>query len=507
VVPIKKGYCRMCWMQASLEAKGQVSVLQPFLERIRHHQLRFAAMQRPRQPGVRVGKQGRRVLKLQPNPPETRRAVAWTQLRMADVRRDYSGFERRRDADYANPALISARRAATLIAEAHGWTLGVQADVDRALVILLSGHADGDTIRFSELFPALRRHNLSAERTIEVLQREDLFDDDRTSSFESWLERKLAGLAAGIRRDVEHWVRTLRDGGRRSRPRTLETVWGYLNEIQPILVEWSSRYDHLREVTRNDILGAVELLHGSKRRHTVSVLRSLFRHCKKRGSIFADPAARIPVGQQTNGVILPLQADEVQRSLRAAAKPVNRLVLALAAVHAARPKAILQMHLDDIDLGNRRLVVAGRVRPLDDLTRQVLLEWLDYRRTRWPNTANLHLIINQQTAAETGPVSKVWATEAFRGLTATLERLRVDRQLEEALTRGPDPLHLASVFGLDEKTAIRYANAARQLLESSAETQAGVGDANGHVEAMLTAAASVHREPKAAPPALMAPAP
>ena len=53
---------------------------------------------------------------------------------------------------------------------------------------------------------------------------------------------------------------------------------------------------------------------------------------------------------------------------------------------------------------------------------------------------------------------------------ATLERLRVDRQLEEALTHGPDPLHLAVVFGLDEKTAIRYATAARQLLETPIES-------------------------------------
>jgi hypothetical protein len=45
----------------------------------------------------------------------------------------------------------------------------------------------------------------------------------------------------------------------------------------------------------------------------------------------------------------------------------------------------------------------------------------------------------------------------FRNPPATLERLRVDRQLEEALTHGLDPLHLAVVFGLDEKTAIRYA--------------------------------------------------
>lgn len=103
----------------------------------------------------------------------------------------------------------------------------------------------------------------------------------------------------------------------------------------------------------------------------------------------------------------------------------------------------------------------------------MILDWLDYRRSRWPNTANPHLIVTQQSARETGPVSKVWITNALRGLTATLERLRVDRQLEEALTHGPthgpDPLHLATVFGIDEKTAIRYASTARQLLQSTLE--------------------------------------
>jgi len=71
---------------------------------------------------------------------------------------------------------------------------------------------------------------------------------------------------------------------------------------------------------------------------------------------------------------------------------------------------------------------------------------------------------------ETGPRQQ-GMNEAFRGLTGTLERPRVDRQLDEALTRGPDPLHLASVFGLDEATAIRYANLARQLLETAVEQQ------------------------------------
>jgi hypothetical protein len=127
------------------------------------------------------------------------------------------------------------------------------------------------------------------------------------------------------------------------------------------------------------------------------------------------------------------------------------------------------MRLDDADLGNRRLNIAGQVRPLDDLTHDVLLEWLQHRRTRWPTTANPHLIINQRTALDDRAVSKVWLTQALRGQAATLERLRVDRQLDEALTRGPDPLHLAAVFGLDDKTAIRYAAAARQILESGAE--------------------------------------
>lgn len=60
-------------------------------------------------------------------------------------------------------------------------------------------------------------------------------------------------------------------------------------------------------------------------------------------------------------------------------------------------------------------------------------------------------------------------TAPFRGQTATIERLRVDRQLEEALHHDPDPLHLAAIFGLDHRTAIRYANAARQLLTTVTE--------------------------------------
>ncbi|GDY68467.1 hypothetical protein SM007_32700 [Streptomyces avermitilis] len=57
---------------------------------------------------------------------------------------------------------------------------------------------------------------------------------------------------------------------------------------------------------------------------------------------------------------------------------------ALAAVHAARVAQIHTVMLDDVGPGNRRLTIAGRVRPLDDLTLKLLLDWLEHRRNRWP---------------------------------------------------------------------------------------------------------------------------
>lgn len=192
-------------------------------------------------------------------------------------------------------------------------------------------------------------------------------------------------------------------------------------------------------------------------------MHSLFRHSKKDGVVFRNPTSRIRIGDRHSKLIQPLRPDQVRRTIEAAARPADRLIIPLAAIHAARAGAIRALQLEDPDLGNRRLIIAGRPRPLDELTHKVLLGWLDYRRTRWPNTANPHLPVNQMTAMELGPVSGHWIDAGFRGQEATLERLRVDRQLEEALTHGPDPLHLAVVFGLDDKTAIRYASAARQL--------------------------------------------
>ena len=476
---VKDGYCRLCWQQARYQSRlagglprGAVSVLQDG-DRLHWHQLFFDRMQL-RRPHSPVHQRGRRGSPAKPPPaPAGRPAFRWVQARLFEARRDFTRFDEDAAADLGSPWVAWGLYLAWRRGEARGWRRGLRFAVRRALIIVLSGHEPGDTVRCSEVIPLQQALGLRAGRTAEVLQEMGVLDDDRRPSFEDWLDRKLDGLAPGIRADAEAWLRILRDGGTRSRPRDIASVWNHMLHVRPALLAWSGRYGHLREVTRDDVLAVLGELHGSRRSNVLVALRSLFAFCKKRKTIFRSPVQGIRVGQHPYGIIQPLRQDEVDQAAQAATTPAARLVLVLAAMHAARLKAIRELRLDDADLGNRRIVIGGRVRPLEDLTRQVLLEWLTHRSARWPCTANPHLLVNQQSANGTGPVStSYFAKTALRGMPATLERLRVDRQLQEALACGPDPLHLAAMFGLDPKTAIRYAENARQLLITATEDHA-----------------------------------
>jgi hypothetical protein len=213
------------------------------------------------------------------------------------------------------------------------------------------------------------------------------------------------------------------------------------------------------------------MLVGNERKRTMVALRSLFAWAKKNGVVFADPTRHIRVGQAEDPVWQPLSPEQIACSVAVATTAEARLVVALASVHAARSGAIRRLLVDDVDLANRRLTIAGRTRPLDDLTLRLLLEWLEYRRERWPNTANRHLLLTQQSAVNFESICYSSIVKILRGLPGTIERLRIDRQLEEALVHGADPLHLAAVFEISESTAIRYASSARQLMERPSESQ------------------------------------
>ncbi|MGH3761316.1 tyrosine-type recombinase/integrase [Actinophytocola sp.] len=357
------------------------------------------------------------------------------------------------------------------MAETRGWSDIVHRTLNRNLVMLLAGHLEDERIRFSDYHRVLRGRGDSLHHVTEVLATMGVLLDDRPDTFDAWLAGKLTDLSPAIHRDVERWARALRNGGPRVRRRDEATIRNYVRHAQTPLTDWSQRYGHLREVTRDDFLTALASRRGFARTGMLTALRSLFTWAKREGLIFRNPTTGIKNSPRERPILQPLTDDEISHAVTAATTPHARLFIALAAIYAARHGDIRAIRLDDVDLGNRRITIAGRARHIDDLTHQVLAGWLNYRRQRWPNTANPYLLISKESAVHHGPVSHPWVGLLLRGLPATIERLRIDRQLDEALACGADPLHLAAVFDIDNSTAIRYVTSARQLLQRPHEAQ------------------------------------
>jgi integrase len=465
-IAVKKGHCRLCWLQAGILAEGRPRITAADFRPGSCRQLSLAGLTRLGHPEpLRTPAE---TVAAQPVPSPDGTGQMQLKLFPLGATR-LSGKRHWVASTITGEALDLTRRIAAELAGIRGWSPRIILQTGRALAVVLAEHDGTGLIAWSDLSPALQPRDLSVTRTAEILALAGLLDDDRVASFTHLKQTRLAALPPAMAADVEHWLHARQHGGPRSRPRDEHTVRMNLNRVQPLLLDWAGRYSHLREVTATDVLTAISPLTGSLRRQTFTALRSLFRHCRKTGRIFRDPTRGITSSQRPLNLLQPLQPEDIDQATAAATTPAARLTLALAAIHAARPRSIRELHLQDIDLGNRRLTITGTTRPLDDLTRALLLAWLQHRSTRWPDTANPHLIINQQTATTTRAVSENWLTGSCRGLTATLERLRMDRQLDEALTHDADPLHLAAIFGIDDTTALRYAAIARTLLQTPAE--------------------------------------
>lgn len=125
-------------------------------------------------------------------------------------------------------------------------------------------------------------------------------------------------------------------------------------------------------------------------------------------------------------------------------------------MHALRPSDIRALTLDNADPAAGTLHLGGRTRPLDQLTAEHLRAWLHARRTRWPATADPHLLINQSTGGGTGPVNRDYIQQAMRRAGITGRDLRAGRLHDEAHASGGDPLQLTRLFVISDPAAIRY---------------------------------------------------
>lgn len=363
----------------------------------------------------------------------------------------------------SDPLLRRAAEHTVDLAAANGWSRCVLRFTLDGLNALLQHQPPETRIAKSEIRGSVPRWS-SLPRVQQVLADLDLLEDDAGPRDLPWIERSAASLCPGFAPDVRAWLLTLSQGSPRSTARSRSTLHVYFSSVRPLLERLAEEHDHLREVTAKDITAVLAPLSGWRRRNAVAALRSLFRHAKKHGRIFTDPTRRLR-SEKIPTSLLPLAEDEISAVECTATEPIHRLVIALTAVHAARPAAIRHLTLDDVDLAARRITLAGHEQRLSELAHDALISWLVERRRLWPHTPNRHVLITTASSLGTEPVSAHYLQVHFVRRGIDLERIRADRILHEALTVGPDPLHLALVFHLSHTTAARYAVIAEKIMD------------------------------------------
>ena len=457
-VPVRDMVCRLCRRQAGLMAGPDNKVTVDLsVAAVTGQQMFLADMTR----SLRMTRRPSAI-----EPPPTRPALSLltrshpirtsTQLLLFDPPRDCrraSSLDPPRDPAFLDLVL----RHADCLAERNGWPPRTLQQVRRGLRMLASGHDPGEPIKASTV-TAMSPHGVPGLRVLEVLTAagDNLIVDDRPDSLAVWIEEKFRTLPPTMRDELHAWIDVLRQGTPRRQARPRNTVFTLLSAVRPFLLDCAARYTTLRQVTRDDVTGWLD---GRKQRSSdASALRDLFRVLKTRRLVFANPTHHIRVSGQNPCTPTALSAEALLRLGNAAEHdPALRVVLALIGVHALQPHRVRHMTLDELDLPNRRLDLDGVRRSLDPFTVEAITIYLDYRHNRWPSTSNPHLLLTRRTAHEHGPVSQYWLSGRLHGLPATLRQLREDRILDEARAAGGDPLHLAAMFGLSARPALRYA--------------------------------------------------
>ena len=230
--PVKNGYCRLCWHRPADRPRppeacpaARCSVLQDGEAWLPPAVLRLDAAPRPGKPGpparvAAVARPARRRRLPGGRPPlGPAQAVRGIAARLHPVRRATL------HADPATRGWPAHSTSPARAAEARGWQRGLRhrrpPGADHRAVPATS---HGDTVRYSEIIPLQQARASAPGEPPRCSRRWACWTMTGALSFEDWLERKLDGLAPGIRADTEAWLRTMRDGGPRSRPRAIATA-------------------------------------------------------------------------------------------------------------------------------------------------------------------------------------------------------------------------------------------------------------------------------------------
>ncbi|MEV2225008.1 hypothetical protein AB0E01_34770 [Nocardia vinacea] len=354
------------------------------------------------------------------------------------------------------------------MAQVGRWSVGTLRRRGDQLRRVLAANPGGEPILLSRVRAELG--NVWQSRiAARVLDQCGRLVDDTESPTRQWIDRRTATLPPGFRDDIRAWLLVLHEGEQRARPRATATLHAYFSRALPPLIQWASTRSHLREVTQADVSEVLNRLSGHKRNGTFVALRSLFRFAKRHRLIFVDPTRRLRVGAAPSRMLLPMTDDQVDAVTAAAVTPMQRVMVGLVSIYAARATPLRNLVLDDVDLSRRRIRIGGTVHQLTEFTHDILTDWLTYRQHRWPATPNPHVIVSTDSVLGTSPVTDHHLTWHLGLLGIQLEHIRGDRVLQEALSTNADPLHLSITFGLSARTAVDYAMLARHLIERPVE--------------------------------------
>jgi integrase len=348
--------------------------------------------------------------------------------------------------------------------DSRGWASNTVTGVRRSLRIILAnrdrlGGQPWPDVAIQQLLNESGRK--ATQRVIEFLIAQQMVKADTDHVLDRWLNAQLEVLRPQIADEVRTWTRILRGDGQRPRiPLQHQTIRSYLWTLQQPLQAWSTTHDSLRAVTADDVNDQLQHFTGAKRDLAATVMRSLFKTLKAQRIIFNNPTTRLHGRTSHPAPPIGLNPTDRARLLQRTEQPAEQLMVLLAGVHALRAGQIATLRLADIDIASRKIRVTP-VRHLDTLTLAYLTAWLEYRRQRWPRTANPYLLVNRQTAGGVDHVATGFVTLAFRKLGHTSQQLRVDRFLAEVDNTGGDPIQLIRLFGLSDPTALRYCAEAR----------------------------------------------
>ncbi|WP_329274106.1 hypothetical protein [Streptomyces sp. NBC_00691] len=295
----------------------------------------------------------------------------------------------------------------------------------------------------------------------------NLSQERRDRHDEKALNTRIAQLPDPVAGQLSAWVRVRVRRGRgrfRHAPVSFRRIRHDLRIAWPALTSWTSSGLELRQVTAEHITSELARHAGSIARGLLSVLRGIFRALKQERTIFMDPTAGL---QLPAGVHLPrpLPTDRLAGALERLDGPAARLIVGLVAIHAVRAAEVARLDLADADLVRRVLAVrrgkgVHRVY-LDELSADLVADWLRERRRRWPQATNPHLLITSQTYRHPGspPISYGGTRAAFDQVGLLPRQVWADRVLDEARETA-DPVRLVRLFGIHPSIAVKYVHAA-----------------------------------------------